>query len=62
MLEKGPLGIMGEVDGEKEKFWWNGPAELTMGSFSMKVSRAKGTPPIWAGGCAMLVGWELSKE
>lgn len=44
MLENGPWDIIGEVEGEKEKFCWKGPAEVMMGSFSIKVSRAKGTP------------------
>lgn len=35
---------MGEVDGEKEKFCWKGPAEVMIGSLSMgKVSSGKGT-------------------
>lgn len=46
MLEKGPLGIIGEVEGEKEKFCWKLLFVLTIESFSIKVSREKGTP-IW---------------
>lgn len=61
MFEKGPLGIIGEVDGEKEKFCWNALAELMMESFSMKVSRANGTPTL-LGWCGMLEGWGVSRE
>jgi hypothetical protein len=44
-LEKGPWGIIGEVEGEKEKFCWKGPAEVMIGSLSMlNVSSGKGTP------------------
>ena len=36
---------MGEVEGEKEKLCWKGPAEVMMGSFSMLyVSSGNGTP------------------
>lgn len=34
---------IGEVEGEKEKFCWKGPAEVMMGSCSIwKLSREKG--------------------
>jgi hypothetical protein len=45
MLEKGPWGIIGEDEGEKEKFCWKGPAEVMIGSFSiLNVSSGNGAP------------------
>ena len=32
MVEKGPCCTRGEFEGEKEKFCWNGPAEVIIGS------------------------------
>ena len=44
-LEKGPAETMGDVEGEKEKFCWKGPADVIIGSFSRwKVSSGKGIP------------------
>lgn len=51
MPGNGTLGIIGEVEGENEKPCWKFPFEFMMGSFSMKVSRLKGTlglPGCWA--------------
>jgi hypothetical protein len=38
------LATIGDVAGEKEKFCWNGPAEVMLRSFKRKVSSGKGTP------------------
>jgi hypothetical protein len=53
---------MGEVDGEKEKFCWKGPADVMMGSLSMlNVSSGNGTPG-WLFCCAIAAGLEESRE
>lgn len=47
-----PLDAIGDVDGEKEKFCWYGPAEWIIGSLgTLKASIVNGLRPL------VVIGW-----